>query len=144
MNTKNNVNNGSKKFFLYYANMEEYFTGDMSDKEIYAYQLGFKLNGSFNTREEAFKALLEKSDNDILEYWDFYEDDYKDDHKRKKKEPTRKEKLDYMKSQSDYYCNEYNDFHIEFGSEDYGVNTMSYDVFTEDEIKKHLGPNYKS
>lgn len=139
MNSNSTYVNESKKceeYFTWYSNMEDVYTGDMTPQEIHAYRVGWKLGGPYKTKEEAFNAIKEKSDNDILEYWCFYEDQYFDDYNRRKAMPSDKTKLEYMKSVSNYSIDEYG---IVFGSEDFGINEMVYNVKTQDEIDRHLG-----
>lgn len=138
MNNHSTVVNESKngEYFTWYSNMEDQYTGDMTEKEIHAYRVGWLLGGPYSSKEEAFNAIKEKSDNDILEYWDFYEDQYFDDYKGRKAMPSDKKKLEYMKSVSNYSVDEHG---IVFGSEDFGINEMVYNVKTQDEIDRHLG-----
>lgn len=139
MNNVTTSANESKKveeYFTWYSNMEDVYTGDMTQDEIHAYRVGWKLSGPYKTKAEAFDAIKEQSDKDILEYWDFYKDQYFDDHKRAKAMPSDKKKLEYMKSVSNYSVDEDG---IVFGSEDFGINEMVYNVKTQDEIDRHLG-----
>lgn len=134
--TSVNESNKVEEYFTWYSNMEDVYTGDMTPEEIHAYRVGWKLGGPYKTKEEAFKAIKEKSDKDILEYWVFYEDQYFDDYKRRKAMPSDKKKLEYMKSVSNYSVD---DGGIVFGSEDFGINEMVYNIKTQDQIDSYLG-----
>lgn len=131
-----NESNKVEEYFTWYSNMEDVYTGDMTPEEIHAYRVGWKLGGPYKTKEDAFDAIKEKSDNDILDYWDFYEDQYFDDNPNVTVVPSASERISYMKSVSNYSVDKCG---IVFGSEDFGINEMVYNVKTQDEIDRHLG-----
>lgn len=134
MNSKSTSVNESENvggYFIWYSNMEDVSTDDMSDDEIEAYREGWKVSGPYKSKAEAFKAMKRQANNDILDYWFCYEDQYFRDNDADPEGPSDETKLEYMKDFSDY--SESAD-KITFGSEDFGVNTMVYEIKTEDEI----------
>lgn len=131
MNNNSSSINESKKheeYFTWYSNMEDINTDDMTDEKIHAYRVGWMLGGPYKAKKEAFDTIKEHSDNDILDYWMFYEDQYFDDNENATTILSVKEKLAYMKSVSNYSIDEYS---IVFGIEDFGINEMVYDVTTQ-------------
>ena len=127
MNSKSasvNESENTGKYITWYSNMEDVGTDDMTDNEIESYREGWQLNGSYKTKKEAFNAIKKQSDDDILDYWFYYEDQYCWEHDDDP-DPSDETKLEYMKNLSHYSVSANR---ITFGSEEYGVNTMVYEI----------------
>lgn len=126
---KKHLNENVNEYYIWYANLEDGETHDMTYEEIMSYRLGWKVAGPYdlNTAKREIINIAEKSLLD--EFW-IIEDEVYD-------ELTDQEKIDYVKNSGNFYISPDGKY-ISFGelNDNSDYNTMEWMILTKEEIEE--------